>query len=287
MARKKEEFDPLAGPIGGGGIRKKKSKEKTFDVLGGGFGGDHPVEKESFDSYSDVSFGGSSDALMETGGSSSSNAKPKKKGLFASIFGGGRKKKQKKSPAKSQPLEPETEKPESYVPKHLLDHELEIHDGVMETGIVDRMVDPAYDRRPASQGRYEDPVSDSLGGEVSEEDLFEGEETRQRPVQGLAEKKAAPAPVSADVTYASSSVMEDSHVCYLCGAEFSAALPPFELAPGKYVPVCRTCSHAVKTLKTFRDPSDEREIKLEWYTLCPNLDSDRADVIIAEARRDS
>ncbi|HJK84253.1 MAG TPA: hypothetical protein O0X13_00790, partial [Methanocorpusculum sp.] len=95
---------------------EKEVQGETFDVLGGGFGGDHPVEKESFDSYSDVSFGGSSDALMETGGSSSSNAKPKKKGLFASIFGGGRKKKQKKSPAKSQPLEQETEKPESYVP---------------------------------------------------------------------------------------------------------------------------------------------------------------------------
>ena len=104
MARKKEEFDPLAGPIGGGGIRKKKSKEKTFDVLGGGFGGDHPVEKESFDSYSDVSFGVSSEALMETGGSFSSKSKPKKKGQIASKYGGGRKKTQKNSPAKSQPL---------------------------------------------------------------------------------------------------------------------------------------------------------------------------------------
>lgn len=137
MARKKQEFDPLAGPIGGSGLRKKKSKGKSFDVLGGGFGGDHPVEKEAFDSYADVSFGRSSDALMETCGGSSPRSKPGKKGLFASIFGGGGKKKQQKPQRESMPLEAEEERPESYVPKHVRDPELEVQDGVMETGIVD------------------------------------------------------------------------------------------------------------------------------------------------------
>ena len=142
MARKKEEFDPLGGPIGGSGLRKKKSKGKSFDVLGGGFGGEHAVEKESFDTYSDASFGDTSDALMETGGSSS-KSKPKKKGFFASLFGGGGKKK-KQPVKKNRPLASELESEEqtqSYVPKHVRDSGLTIHDGVMETGIVYQSMD--------------------------------------------------------------------------------------------------------------------------------------------------
>ena len=197
MARKKQEFDPLAGLIGGSGLRKKKSKGKSFDVLGGGFGGDHPVEKEAFDSYADVSFGGSSDALMETGGGSSPRSKPGKKGLFASIFGGGGKKKQQKPQRESMPLEAEEERPESYVPKHVRDPELEIQDGVMETGIADRMVDPAYDEygEPEYREQYEEPVPHHQSAGEPEEDLFEEEEVAPPPVRKPAERKTMPVSV--------------------------------------------------------------------------------------------
>ncbi|MDR0980493.1 MAG: hypothetical protein LBL85_01695 [Methanocalculaceae archaeon] len=303
MARKKQEFDPLAGPIGGSGLRKKKSKGKSFDVLGGGFGGEHPVEKESFDSYADVSFGGSSDALMETGGSSS-KSKPKKKGLFASIFGSGKKNKQQKPRKENMPLEAEEERPTSYVPKHVRDPELEIQDGVMETGIADRMVDSAYDGydEPEYGEQYEEPVSHHQHAGGPEEDLFEEEEIVPSPVRKPVEKKMMPvsAPVRTVAPPPSPAVHRkspqaasptaaepDMHVCHLCGAVSSTEFPQFGSGSGEYVPLCRTCYRAVTTLIKFRDPEDEQEIKSEWYTLCPNLDSDRADGVIAEARNNS
>lgn len=303
MARKKQEFDPLAGPIGGSGLRKKKSKGKSFDVLGGGFGGDHPVEKDAFDSYADVSFGGSSDALMETGGGSSPRSKPGKKGLFASIFGGGGKKKQQKPQRESMPLEAEEERPESYVPKHVRDPELEIQDGVMETGIADRMVDPAYDEygEPEYREQYEEPVPHHQSAGEPEDALFEEEEVASPPVRKPAERKTMPvsvpvrtvAPPPSSAGHRESQAASpaaagpDMHVCHLCGAVSPTELPQFGSGSGEYVPLCRTCYRAVTTLIKFRDPEDEREIKTEWYTLCPNLDSDRADGVIAAARKNS
>ncbi|MDE2518324.1 MAG: hypothetical protein O0X93_05055 [Methanocorpusculum sp.] len=302
MARKKQEFDPLAGPIGGSGLRKKKSKGKSFDVLGGGFGSEHPVEKESFDSYEDISFGNSSDALMETGGSSSSKSQSKKKGLFASIFGGGKKKKQQQPKKENMPLEGEEERPESYVPKHVRDPGLEIQDGVMETGIADRMVDPAseYDE-PEYGEQYEEPVPHHPSAGEPEEDLFEEEEIVTPRMRSSVERKTTPASVPvrtvapppspaserASHTPASATAGPDMHVCHLCSAVSQTELPQFGSGSGKYVPLCRTCYRAVTTLIKFRDPEDEREIKSEWYTLCPNLDSDRADAVIAEARKNS
>lgn len=299
MARKKQEFDPLAGPIGGGGSRKKKSKGKSFDVLGGGFGGEHPVEKESFDSYADASFSdSSSDALMETGGGSSPRSRPKKKGLFASIFGGGsRKKRTPEQPRENMPLEAETEeRPASYVPKHVRDPDLEIQDGVMETGIVDRMVDPAYDHgMPEYEEHRDEPVPQPRHHYAPEQDddLFEGEdEVVTPPVRRPAERRPVPSHVPVKTvapppSSAPAPASPDLHVCCLCGASSPAELPRFDMGSGESVPLCRTCHRAVTTLIQFRDPADEREIKAEWYTLCPNLDSDRADAVIAGARRNS
>ena len=292
MARKKEEFDPLGGPIGGSGLRKKKSKGKSFDVLGGGFGGEHAVEKESFDTYSDASFGDTSDALMETGGSSS-KSKPKKKGFFAYLFGGGGKKK-KQPVKKNRPLESELEseeQPQSYVPKHVRDPGLTIHDGVMETGIVDHMIDSEFESDVHGQHEYEEPRRHAPApavNEEEEEDLFEEEEivTRsvkkpasRRPSESASVKTVAPPPSPGTVHLSAAS----GHTCCLCGATSPAELPMF--GSEHPVPLCRTCYRAVTTLMKFRDPADEREIKAEWCTLCPNLDSDRADAVIEEGRR--
>ncbi|MDV0442818.1 hypothetical protein [Methanorbis rubei] len=300
MARKKEEFDPLGGSIGGSGSRKKKSKGKSFDVLGGGFGGEHAVEKESFDTYSDASFGDSTDFLMETG-SSSSKSKPKKKGFFSSLFGGS-----KKQPAKKT-VSPETEEiPQSYVPKHVRDPELSIRDGVMETGIVDRMVDPefgsdAYECEDAEQYiEYDEPRRSPAAPErEEEEDLFEEEDVpRQsvrkpvsRPVSvSVAEPVpvktvAPPPPPTSTAPAARRQQISSLHTCYLCGASSPTDLPTF--GSEHPVPLCRTCYRAVTTLVKFRDPADEREIKTEWFTLCPHLDSDRADNVIEDGRRNS
>ncbi|MDU9375991.1 hypothetical protein McpSp1_05760 [Methanocorpusculaceae archaeon Sp1] len=299
MARKKQEFDPLGGSIGGSGSRKKKSKGKSFDVLGGGFGGEHTVEKESFDTYTDTSFGESSDFLMETGGSST-KSKPKKKGFFSSLFGGGKKKQPAKG--KRQSAADSEEMPESYVPKHVRDPELSIRDGVMETGIADRMTDAEFESDTYEYDAYEydEPQYSEAVPEISREeteDLFEEEEVVTPPVRKPAPrpspdhapvKTVAPPPPPSGVRQmqdSSSSPSPSLRSCYLCGASSSTDLPMF--GSTHPVPLCRTCQRAVTTLIKFRDPADEREIKTEWYTLCPHLDSDRADAVIEEGRRNS
>lgn len=299
MTRKKQEFDPLAGPIGGGGLRKKKSKRKSFDVLGGGFGGEHTVEKESFDSYVEVSFGGSSDALMETGGGSYPASKQKKRGLFSSIFG-GKKKEKKQVRERKQPLETEEEMPESYMPRHVRDPELMIHDGVMETEIVDRWDDFAYEYETddAEGQEYEEPVQQHRAAAhhppVKEDDLFEEDEGAAPQVCRPTERAApapvrtiAPPPSPSGRQAAASSATPDMHVCHLCGVRSPTELSQFSYGSGACVPLCRTCYRAVTTLIQYRDPEDEREIKSEWFTLCPNLDSDRSDAVIAEGRKNS
>lgn len=301
MARKKQEFDPLAGPIGGSGLRKKKSKGKSFDVLGGGFGGEHSVEKESFDRYAEASIGGSSDALMETGGGSATKSKPKRKGLFSSIFGGSKKKNQQKPQMENMPLEAEGEQPKSYVPKHVRDPGLEIQDGVMETGIADQMADSEYDEYEYEE-RYDEPAPQNHYTGEEEEDLFEEGDVVPSPIKKSGERKTMPTPVTPVRTVAPppspatrrtsqggipAAAGPDMHVCYLCGDVFPANLPQFVSDSGESVPLCRTCYRAVTTLIKFRNLEDEREIKSEWYTLCPNLDSERADTVIAEARRNS
>lgn len=275
MARKNQEFDPLGGPIGGSGDgpgKKKKSKGRSFDVLGGGFEGQHTVEKESFSSYSDRSSSDTSDALMETGADSSPNPEQKKKkGLLASIFGG---KKKKPQPQKELPLESEEAPPPSYVPKHVRDPDLEIQDGIMETGIIER---EEYEERPHRH-------KPRAAAPAEEEDLFEEGDTPPVPRP----KRTTPAPAAVErvappPTPGKSPARETAHLCCLCGSASETELPQFE--PG--VPLCRTCYRAVSTLMKFRDPKDEQEIKSEWFALCPSLDSDRADEVIAHGRRNS
>ena len=77
-------------------------------------------------------------------------------------------------------------------------------------------------------------------------------------------------------------------MCVICAVRcLRPSIRSFGSGSGEYVPLCRTCYRAVTTLIKFHDLEDEREIKTEWYTLCPNLDSDRADGVIAAARKNS
>lgn len=134
------------------------------------------VETESFSSYRDHSFCDTSDALMKTGGDSSPTPERKKKKEFlASIFGG----KKKPQPPKERPLENEVAGlPQSYVPKHVGDPDLEIQDGIMETGIIEREEDE-YEERP----RHHKPHVTW----AEEEDLFEEEDAPPMP-----RKRASP-----------------------------------------------------------------------------------------------
>ena len=96
MGRKKENFDPLAGPISGSsdGSRKKKSKGKTFDVLGGGHKTENTPTHDDFynpDAFHSSGSADTRDALTPDGTRPAKKEKPKKKGFLASLFGGGKK----------------------------------------------------------------------------------------------------------------------------------------------------------------------------------------------------
>ncbi len=248
MGRKKENFDPLAGPISGSsdGSRKKKSKGKTFDVLGGG----HKTEKTPTydDFYSPDAFNSSGsadtrDALTPDGTKPAKKEKPKKKGFLASLFGGG--KKTGKKPAADPAPEPVPESREGYEPIQNT-----------ETPLA------ADERNP-------------------EEDLFEEEISAiQTPASETPEPVAVqknPEQLPANVCWLCGETSESAHPYF--------TLHPGSQESGNAVPLCKTCYRAVTTLMKYRDPSDEQEIKTEWKTLCTTLNETRVTRVITEGRK--
>jgi hypothetical protein len=277
MVRKKQEFDPLAGPIGDGSLRKKKSKGKSFDVLGRGFCGEYLAEMES------------SDMLTETGRGSSSKLKSLKKELFSSMFGGGKRKRQQMSQKEGMPLGDEGGISETHMSKYVRDLGLGIQDCVVEVDTADRMLDPVSEYNQLECGEwYEKPVLCPPYARESRKILFEKGKIGS-PSENFDSMCLIAPSSSSSVERTSRGVFpviigQDMHACHLCGTVSPFELPQFGLNSGNYTPLCRICYREVKTLIKFRDPKDEQAIKAEWHTLCPNLDLDRVDAIIAEAR---
>lgn len=249
MGRKKENFDPLAGPISGGsdGARRKKSKGHTFDVLGGG--GHKPEKTSAYDDvYSPDPFGSrdadTRDALTPDGTRPAKKEKPGKKGFFASLFGGGKKNSNKPKTPKPEP-EPEPE-PESW-------------------------------REPEPVQTRENP----LPANEPEEDLFEEElPATPAPVHDTPEPAQAqtiPDQPTANICWLCGET-STANLPYF-------TLHPGSQEPGNAVPLCKTCYRAVTTLMKYRDPTDEQEIKTEWKTLCTSLDEPRVTRVITEGRR--
>jgi hypothetical protein len=289
MVRKKQEFDPLADPIGDGLLQKKKSKEKSFDVLGWEFCGEYLVEKESLGSCADTSFRNSSDLLMEAGCGSSSKLKPLKKGFFSSMFERNERKKQQMSQKESMPLREEEGRSETHTSKHVRDLGLGIQDCVMEIDTVDRILDPASEcNEPECREWYEKSVLCRHYAREPRGGLFENEKIGPSSANfvsiHLATQSSPSFVESTSQGMFPTIIGQDMHACHLCGTASPFELPLFGLNSGNYMPLCRICYREVKTLIKFLDPKDELTIKAEWRTLCPNLDSDRVAAIIAEAR---
>jgi hypothetical protein len=277
MVRRKQKFDPLAGPIGDSSLRKKKSKGKSFDVLGWGFCGEYLAEMES------------PDMLTETGRGSSSKLKPLKKELFSSMFGGGKRNRQQMSQKESMPLGDEGGISKANMPKYVRDLGLGIQDCGVEVDTADRMLDSASEYNELECGEWhEKPILCRHYARESRKILFE-----KGKIGSLSENfdsMCLVAPSSSSSAERTSQgvfpaiIGQDTHACHLCGTVSPFELPQFGLNSENYTPLCRICYREVKTLIKLRDPKDELAIKAEWHTLCPNLDSDRVDAIIAEAR---
>ncbi|WP_319379111.1 hypothetical protein [uncultured Methanocorpusculum sp.] len=254
MARK-TEFDPLGGSLGGsqGGKKSKKSK-KDNTLLGSK---EHTGSSSIYDEVNYMpSFEGSTDALTASGESD----KPKKKGLFAGVF--GHKKSPKGAKPKSKTASKSKPAPETDFPI------------IQEPVLTDTEKDPY-------------PIMDI------EEDIFEDEPTINEPAVFTAEPAEEPVLPKTHTFHEEEpkkpTVRSHPNVCYLCGADSSIPHQQFrfrgESDSESAIPLCKTCMRAVKTLMKYRDPADEREIKSEWLVLAPGLDESRADEIISEGRR--
>ncbi len=252
MARKKE-FDPLGGSIGS---EKPKKAKKDNMVLGSK---EHAGSSSIYDDvyYMPVSEG-STDALTASGASD----KPKKKGLFAGVFG------HKKSPNGAKPKsKAETKSKSASEPDFR----------ITQDPVITQTENDPY------------PVMN-----IREEDIFEDEpRTINEPAVLRAEPAEEPVPPKmhtfVEVEPKKPTVRFHPKVCYLCGADSLAPHQLFgfggESDPESAVPLCKTCMRAVNTLMKYRDPADEQEIKSEWRVLAPGLDEKRVDDLIREGRR--
>lgn len=283
MARKKDNFDPLGGFMGGSAKPNKKSK-RVNDLLGSS----KDIGSSSIYDEGDYtpSYSGRTDALTATG--EAVPEKKKKKGFF---FG------HKQKPAKVQepPMDSGFDSSE---------YKIDIKGGVMDSGIGERYVEEKqvdnFDDYNRHDDMFDEPVSKPVHEPVVEDDFFE-EVHEEVKVQPPVHRSIPKPQIHHDVKVKEDDIQnplvhkaEPVHhhhpnVCYLCGEASSDALPQFGFGDGSnpddFVPLCKTCLHAVTTLMKFRDPSDESEIKAEWRSLCPGLDEVSANNIINEGRK--
>ena len=269
---RKQDFDPLGGFVGGGSDRHLRKSKKSFDMLGSGKYGDTNSIYDEGD-YDPTPVTGTSDALLSTG-YEESKEKPQKHGFFSGLF---RKK----------------EKPQQVQPKKVQDpgfdsrnYGLEIKDGVMDTGLIDRYKEeenaPLFDDEPEPVKEevpvvpaYEEIPPESYDNE----DLFgEDEPAVEAP---FIEKPVEPVPVIEDKP----AVHLNPHVCHLCGSVSRTDLPEFGFGSAGKVPLCRNCTRAATILMKHTDPSEEAEIFSEWSTVCPGLDTVRAKELVNAGRK--
>lgn len=281
---RKQEFDPLGGFVGGGVDRRSRKSKKTFDVLGSGKYGD---SGSIFDegSYEPADVTGYSDALLATG-SSDSASKPAKHGLFGGLF----KKKQKQSSVQesaSQAVQDPGFDSRGY--------ELDIKDGVMDTGLISRYKEeenvPVFDSEPAEEMKPEAavPCADTeLFSEDVPQNIEEKCDVSEQNDTVSAENTAADLFTEHVVEEKPAvSVPLNPHVCHLCGRVSQDELPEFGFNPDEFVPLCKICTRAVNTLMKHTDPAEEVEIYEEWSTICPGLNEKRAKELIKIGRGSS
>lgn len=278
MARKKDNFDPLGGFVGGPAKSNKKSK-RVNDLLGSGKNiGSNSIYDEG--DYTPA-YSGKTDALTATG--EAVPEKKKKKGFF---FG------HKQKPVKS--VEP---------PKDSgfdsSEYKLDIKSGVMDTGISERYAEEGTDVN--SEEIYEEKtVEKPVSKPAEEDDFFEKVKEVPEVKEVHHHEKVKHIPIHNDIEVKTEDIQNPlvqktepkrhhPNVCCLCGDASPDALPQFGFGDGSnpddFAPLCKTCLHAVTTLMKYRDPSDEAEIKAEWRSLCPGLDETGADRIISEGRK--
>ncbi|MDO5844273.1 MAG: hypothetical protein Q4Q53_03895 [Methanocorpusculum sp.] len=282
MARKKDNFDPLGGFVGGPAKPNKKSK-RVNDLLGSG------KDTGSGSIYDEGDYtpthSGRTDALTATG--EAVPEKKKKKGFF---FG----RKEKPAYAAEQPKDSGFDSSE---------YKLDIKSGVMDTGIAERYAEDEYTQVSDNyyERREENTFEEELPSEPEEEeedDFFEPEHKSPEPIQHHIsnipksvrhEIKVKEEDIQNPLVNKSEPIQTHPYICYLCGEVSTDALPQFGFGDGSnpddFVPLCKTCLHAVTTLMKFREPSDESEIKAEWRSICPGLDDSRAGKIITEGRK--
>ena len=270
LARKKN-FDPLGGSLN---YDKPMKAKRNNDILGSkGYSGSSSIYDE--ESYMPVS-GGNTDALMPSGESE----KPKKKGLFAGIFG------QKKKPVKSVPKDEAD---------HKSDDEILACEETLTADTGDQYEEPLENREDDLFEEEPLTVEEKITTEPVIEHICPPAEKIPAPITEIpsAEKKERTKPVHSqpEQTQASQKKTLRYHpnVCYLCGETSPSPLQQFAFGgksdPEDSVPLCKTCLRAVKTLMKYRDPADEKEIKSEWRYLAPGLDETRAENIISEGRK--
>lgn len=300
MARKKDNFDPLGGFMSDPVKPNKKSK-RTADVLGpSDYGGSNNI----YDTQ------GYSDALTDTG--KPLPEKKKKRGFF---FG----RKEKPVIREEEPVsdpgfdsseykidikggvvdtgigERYIDETDVYISDKFYDreesraHDFENDDGLFESDTPAPKTEIEDPRQPEAmpETKYETEYEAKPQAEV--EFVFEEEPVIDKPSMHSDDIIISNEDIQNPLVQKHEPVSLNPNVCYICGDRSFDALPQFGFGDGSnaddFVPLCKTCLHAVTTLMKYRDPNDEAEIIEEWRILCPNISRLRMEKIVREGRK--